>query len=78
MAKKKGSKELKLNRQNVGQRVDKEMKKSGLTWTTIAGAIIVILGALAILFGLQGALEVFVGLVLVYFGLKMLGYHITI
>ncbi len=74
MAKKKSSKELKLDRQSI----DKEMKKSGLTWTTIAGAILVILGILAVLFGLQGALEVFVGLVLLYFGLKMLGYNITI
>jgi hypothetical protein len=51
MAKKKSSKEIKLDKQSI----DKEMKKSGLTWTSVAGAVIVIIGILAVLFGLQGA-----------------------
>ncbi len=67
------SKNLNFNKESV----DKEVKKAGLTYATIAGVVIAIIGMLLILFNLSGVLEAFIGFVLIYFGLKILGYHLS-
>ena len=74
MAKKSKTNELSKDKKMI----DKEVKKAGLTYSAIAGAIIVIIGLLLIIFNLPGVLLAFIGLVLIYFGLRMLGYNIKI
>jgi hypothetical protein len=49
-----------------------------LTYSTIAGAVIAIIGLLLILFNLSAAILAFVGIVLIWFGLKMLGVDIKL
>ncbi len=74
MAKSDKRKDLRLNKAGV----DRELKKDGLTYGAVAGAIILIIGVLLILFNLAQVLQAVIGLVLIYFGLKMLGYKITL
>lgn len=57
------------------KKIDKELSKRGLSYKTVAGAIIVIIGVLLVLFNIVPALYEIVGLVLVYFGLRLLGYN---
>lgn len=58
-------------------KIDREVHKAGLTYTKIAAAIMVIIGALLVLFNIEGVVIAFVGFVLIYFGLRMLGIHLT-
>jgi membrane-bound ClpP family serine protease len=75
MAKKK-SKSKTAKSVELKKTIDSEVSKSGMTYSTITGGILVILGIILVLFNLTGVLLAFVGLVLMYFGLKMLGYNV--
>lgn len=75
MAKKSAKKNNFKNLNSSKEKVDKEMKKSGLTYTSVLGGIVVIIGILLVIFNLTGVLEAFIGLVLLYFGFKLLGFN---
>jgi len=78
MAKDDNKKDIKERYARDKAKIDKEVKKAGLTYSTIAGAVIAIIGLLLILFNLSAAILAFVGIVLIWFGLKMLGVDIKL
>jgi hypothetical protein len=57
---------------------EKKLHKIGLNPRTLAAAVITIIGALMVIWGVSGLLEVFVGVVLIYFGIKMFGFNLHI
>ncbi len=59
-------------------KLDKEVSKSGLTYSKIAGGLIVLIGLILVLVNLTGIILAFVGLVLIYFGLRMVGYNLKL
>ena len=81
MAKQKKPRKEKPSRRSIGEEyardkrgVDRQLARNGLTYGTVVGAVILIIGVLLILFNLTQALVALVGIVLVYFGLKMMGW----
>ena len=51
----------------------KKKSKDGINYKTVIGVIMLVIGALLVIFNITGIVYAVVGLALIYFGLKILG-----
>jgi Na+/phosphate symporter len=63
-----------MPRKKVSKSADANRKpKGGINYKTVIAVVMLVIGALFVIFNLTGILYAVVGLALIYFGLKILG-----